>query len=70
MAAKHNIQITFSKIFAFMVLAAGTYVSVVLKSESCFVTTIISASAIVANKQYQDRIKIIKDTITGTSEPK
>lgn len=64
MATKHNIQITFSKVFAFLILAAGTYVSVVLKSESCFVTTIISGSAIVANKQYQDRIKTIKSILT------
>ena len=70
MAAKQNIQITFSKVFAFMVLAAGTYVSIVLKSESCFVTTIIAGSGIVANKQYQDRIKNIKGTISDLTESK
>lgn len=63
---KNNVQVTFSKVFALLLLISGTFVSLKLKSESIFVTTIIAGSSIVANKQFQDRIKSVKSALTTT----
>jgi len=68
MATKHTIHLTFSKIFAFLVLVAGTFVSIKLHSENIFITTIVASSSLIANKQYQDRIKTTKGIISDATQ--
>ena len=55
---KFNIEVTLSKVLAYLSLGAGIAVSIVLKEPTSFAVGIGAASAMVLNKQYQDRIKV------------
>jgi hypothetical protein len=68
MKTKFNLIISFSKIFSILLLASGTCVSLYLKSESVFITTIIASTGLLTNKQYQDRIKALKQNLTDEKQ--
>lgn len=53
-----NIEITLSKILAYLTLGAGIAVSIILKDPMSFGVGVGAASAMVLNKQYQDRVKV------------
>ena len=62
MKISYNIQITFSKILWILLLIAGTFTTMNLKSEAVMLATIGAIVAGITNKQYQDRVKITKGT--------
>lgn len=54
---KINIEITFSKIMAFLILILSTAITLNLEDVSVFSISLPIIAAMVVNKQYQDRIK-------------
>jgi len=55
---KFNIIITLSKILAYLTLGASTAVAIVLKDPLPFGVGVGAASAMILNKQYQDRVRV------------
>jgi hypothetical protein len=56
-----RITITFSKIFASVIVVMSFILAIYLKDISVFITTTTLSSGIVVNKQIQDRIKNNKE---------
>jgi hypothetical protein len=52
-------EITLSKILAYLIVGIGTWYSIINKDASTLISSWGAASAIILNKQYQDRRKEI-----------
>lgn len=52
---KFNLEITFSKLFSFLLLGTATAVSIILKDAGPFTISLPIVAGIITNKQYQDR---------------
>lgn len=52
-----NIEITSSKILAYLIMTLSFILSYHLKEPTSLAAGILAATAIVTNKQYQDRVK-------------
>ena len=55
---KFNIEVTLSKILAYIVVFLGTYVSIKLNTHLCWEISVAGAVSLIMNKQYQDRKKV------------
>ncbi len=49
--------ITYSKLFALLILVLGFIISCILKETTVITLAIVTSAGMVINKQYQDRIK-------------
>ena len=54
---KINVEITFSKIMAILILGAGLSASIVLKDSAPLLLAIPIAGGVIVNKQVNDRFK-------------
>ena len=54
---KFDITVTLSKILAYITIPLGAAVSIIIGDASPFLGAITAGSAMVVNKQYQDRLK-------------
>ena len=63
-----NLELTYSKIIALIILILGATLSFIIKSEGLMIATFSTVVIIIGNKQYNDRIKAIKSTLDNTSE--
>ncbi len=62
--------ITYSKLFALLMLVLGFIISYALKEATVITIAIVTSGALVGNKQYQDRIKatqVPQNTVTDTT---
>lgn len=54
---RFNIELTFSKIMSFLILATAFVYSLTVKESSVFIAAIPVSAGLLANKQYNDRKK-------------
>jgi len=66
---KHKIILTFSKYFSLIVLFVGAAYSYLNHETSVIIIAITTATSIVVNKQYQDRVKANTTPPTPPTEP-
>jgi arginine exporter protein ArgO len=57
---KFNLEVTFSKLLATIVLIGSIYATNITGDGNVFIAGVTAASAIAINKQYQDRVKAVK----------